>query len=340
MKKVLHLSHHYGCMKDHQYVCNELGLDLTNKLSIWNQIIERDHYVISKDYANAVWEAEKDYFNTFDYVITSDTAPLSRIFLQNINEFKGQLIVWVCNRFNYDMQGDSDYHSLFSQAVGMDNVRVIPYTEFERVWAKHFGVNIIEEVVRPIGYSIDAPLSEEEDLKLIGFGGDYGDELKGGDVLVSRYHNDTIFQDTVKLFDSYDLVADVCKYRGYSGLVELAKKYQVYFILPEQYSKLAAFEMMGIGLPVILPSEDFIFKLSRQSNYWFGSGLYKDTVSICEWYNEYFDKFAIYIDDFSEIPEAFNTVISHKEQICAIMAECSQAHKEKTLQQWRKIYNV
>jgi hypothetical protein len=340
MKKVLHLSHHYGCLKDHQYVCNELGLDLTNKLSIWNQIVERDHYVISKEYANSVWQKNKDYFNSFDFVITSDTAPLSRIFLENIQEFTGQLIIWICNRFNYDMTSDAEYHSLFDSATRMDNVRVIPYTEFERVWAKHFNIQIEEDVIRPIGYSIDTPLSNEECKELIGFGGDYGQELKGGDVLISRYHNDNLFQDSIKMFDSYGLVADVCKYQGYSGLIELSKKYSAYFILPEQYSKLAAFELMGIGLPVILPSEQFLFKLSRQPNYWFGSGLYQNTVQICEWYNEYFDKFAVYIDDFSEIPEAFRTVVSHREEICAIMLECSKTHKEKTLQQWRKIYNV
>ena len=48
MTKVLHLSHHYGCLKDHQYVCDKLGLDLTNKLSIWNDIIKRDVYRITK----------------------------------------------------------------------------------------------------------------------------------------------------------------------------------------------------------------------------------------------------------------------------------------------------
>lgn len=303
MTKVLHLSHHYGCMKDHQYVCDQLGLELTNKLSIWNQILERDHYAITKDYANSVWQQNKDYFNGFDYIITSDTAPLSRIFLENLDEFKGQLIVWVCNRFNYEMTQDKEYHTLINESARKDNVKVIPYTEFERTWAAACGVQITEEVIRPIGCSIDKPLSEDESQDLIGFGGDYGEELTGGDILVSRYHNDTLFQDTVKLFRSYGLSADSCKYKGYKGLVELATKYEAYFILPEQYSKLAAFEMMNIGLPVILPSEEFIMHLSRIPNYWFGSGLYKDTVGTCEWYNEYFDKFAVYVDDFSEIPE-------------------------------------
>ena len=108
--------------------------------------------------------------------------------------------------------------------------------------------------------------------------------------------------------EHYDLSADPCKYRGYKGLVKLAKKYEAYFILPEQYSKFAAFELMNIGLPVILPSEDFLFHLSSSNNYWFGSGLYKNTTDVCEWYNEYYDQFALYIDDFEEIPETFEIV--------------------------------
>ena len=114
MIKVLHLSHHYGCLKDHQYVCDKLGLDLTNKLSIWNDIIKRDVYCITQEIANSTWKEHKDYFNSFDFIITSDTAPLSRIFLENINEFKGQLIVWVCNRFNYEMHNDPAYHNLIN----------------------------------------------------------------------------------------------------------------------------------------------------------------------------------------------------------------------------------
>ena len=210
MTKVLHLSHHYGCLKDHQYVCDKLGLDLTNKLSIWNDIIKRDVYRITKEIADSTWKEHKDYFNSFDFIITSDTAPLSRIFLENLDEFEGQLIVWVCNRFNYEMHDDSAYHNLMSESVGKDNVKIIPYTKFESMWAEAYKVKLTEEVIRPIGVSIDKPLSEKEDLGLIGFGGDYGDELKGGDVLVSRYHNDTLWQDSVKMMEHYNLSADHC----------------------------------------------------------------------------------------------------------------------------------
>jgi len=340
MKNVLHLSHHYGCLKDHQYVCSELGLNLTSMFSVWDKVIPKNCYNVTKDIANKIWNDNKDYFNSYDYVIVSDTSPLSRIFLENISEFSGTLIVWVCNRFNYDMYGDNDYNQLFAKSIKYDNVIVIPYTEFERVWANHFGVEITEEVIRPIGLSIDSKLSDYDNQDIIGFDGNYEVKKSSGDVLVSRYHNDTLFQDSLKIFESYNLVSESCKYRGFAGLKELSKNYHCYFILPEQYSKLVAFELMNIQLPVILPSEDFLLHLAKMPNYWFGSGINKSTVHLCEWYNSYYDKFAIYIDDFSEIPSAFNTITEYKDQICGIMRECAETHKEKTLQQWRKIYNV
>lgn len=338
--KVLHLSHHYGCLKDHQYVCEKLNIEVETQFSIWNQIIPRDTYRITKDYANQVWKDNCDYFNSFDYIITSDTAPLSRIFLQNMEEMKPNLIVWVCNRFDYNMNGDNEYYSLIREAIKWDRVKIIPYTEFERIWATQFDINITEEVIRPIGITSNTLLTGETSDNMVGFGGDYEKITESGDILISRYHNDTLFQDSKKLFESYNLKATLCKYRGREELKNLGTLYNAFFILPEQYSKLVAFELMHFKIPVILPSENLILHLSRLPNYWFGSGLYKETVDVCEWYNEYYDKFAVYIDDFSEIPEAYQTVINHKDQICGIMEECSLLHQQKTLDQWRKIYNV
>lgn len=338
--KVLNISHHYGCIKDHQYVCEQLGIEFTSQLSIWNQLIPRDTYHISKEYANEVWNNNSDYFNSFDYIITADTAPLSRIFLQNIEQFNSKLIIWICNRFDYNMEGDSDYYSLFREATKCDKVKIIPYTEFERIWAKQYDIDITEEVIRPIGITSKSKLNGEEENNPIGFGGDYDTITESGDILFSRYHNDNLFQDSKKLFDSYSLKSTVCKYRGREELKKLSQMYNAFFILPEQYSKLVAFELMHLQIPVILPSEDFLLYLYRLPNYWFGSGLNKTTIQVCEWYNEYYDKFAVYIEDFSEIPEAYQTILEHKNEIRDIMKECSKSHQEKTLTQWRKVYNV
>jgi hypothetical protein len=270
--------------------------------------------------------------------MVSDTSPLSRIFLENISEFKGKLIIWICNRFNYNMTHDREYYDLFKKAISHDNVSVIPYTEFERLWAQRHGIHIHHDVIRPIGKSIDIPLSENEN-SLIGFGGDY--QLPdGGDILISRYHNDNIYQNSLELFSRNNIKADVAKYHGYFELQKLAQIYKAYFIIPEQYSKLVCFELMNLSLPVILPSEKLLLQLSTFPNFWFGSGLNPSTVHLCEWYNEYYDKFAIYINDYEDIRWAYETIDLNRQEICGIMQECSKQHEEKTLNQWRQIYNV
>ena len=101
--KVLHLSHHYGCLKDHQYICKELGLKLDSIFSLWNTVLPKGCFNMTEELANDIWNKNEKYFQSFDYITTSDTAPLSRIFLQNIDKFEGKLNIWISNRFNYNM---------------------------------------------------------------------------------------------------------------------------------------------------------------------------------------------------------------------------------------------
>jgi hypothetical protein len=335
--RVLHLSHHYGCLKDHQYVCDELGIELTNQFSLWNDILPKGSYVMTENLANQIWEKNQDYFNYFDFITTSDTAPLSRIILQNLDKFNGKLNVWICNRFNYEMYEDVNYHELIKKYIDHEKVKFIPYTEFEKVWANKFNIQFSNEVIRPIGLSIDKKLSEFDSD--IGFDGDYSCPKKPRDLLISRYHNDNIFQDSKSICKSFGLSSEIAKYRGYSGLEELKNLYSAYLIFPDQYSKLVTFELMNIGIPTIIPSEKFLLNLITRPNYWFGSGIIKETISLCEWYNEYYDKFALYIDDYSEIKDAVDTINLHKTEICGIMKTCSETHIQKTLDQWRSIYN-
>lgn len=336
--KALHLSHHYGCLKDHQYICNELGIDLESKYSRWGQVIPKDTYVITKDIANSIWFEHKDYFNTFDYIVTSDTSPLSRIFLENIDSLKPKIIIWVCNRFNYNMENDIEYHNLIRNYSNDSRVKIVPYTEFERYWLNRFDIQTQYETIRPIGLVNPDPINNSEEYN-VGLDGDYKFDDSAGDVLVSRYHNDNIFQNSKEKCESFGLVARHAKYRGAVELETLVKNYECFLMFPDAYSKFTAFELMQFQMPVILPSEDLFLKLSRQPNYFFSTGVVPETVKYCEWYNEYYEQFAVYFEDLEGIGDAVQMVKDNREQICDIMKTCSQQHKEKTLQQWKEIYD-
>jgi len=339
MKKVLHLSHHYGCLKDHQYICNELGLELTSNFSVWDTILPKGVFKITRKIANDIWNSNEDLFKSYDYITTSDTAPLSRIVLENIDKFDGILNIWVCNRFDFNMETDSKYTELIKKYSNHPQVNLIPYSEFERFWLGRKDIITNQETIRPIGLALQEPLIEGEDY-IIGFDGNYEFEETSGDVLVSRYHNDNIFQDSKSICESFGLKAQHAKYRGAQELNSLVSNYECFMIFPDAYSKLTAFELMQLQMPVILPTESLLIKLSRQPNYFFSTGVVPETVKYCEWYNEYYEQFAVYFEDLDGIGDAVQMVKDNKEQIRDIMNTCSQQHKEVTLNQWSKVYET
>ena len=69
----------------------------------------------------------------------------------------------VCNRFNYEMHNDPAYHNLINESVGKDNAKII--LQF-KPWAEAYKAKFIE-AVRPIGVSIDKPLSEKDLERLV-----------------------------------------------------------------------------------------------------------------------------------------------------------------------------
>ena len=105
MLKVLHISFHHGCQNDLEYIAQQLKFDLEFMTYSDDSVKGSDIYNITHDRALNNWNKNKDYYNSFDIIITSDTVPLSRIFLQN--NFKKKLIIWICNRFDYAHQPDA-----------------------------------------------------------------------------------------------------------------------------------------------------------------------------------------------------------------------------------------
>ena len=145
--KILHISHHVGCMRDHAYVYDQFKFEYT----FWK--FPKHVFNISKELANEFWNKKKDYFNTFDYIVTSDTAPLSRIFMENINELKPVVVVWICNRFDYSMENDNSFYNIFKNiSINYKHkFKIIPYSDFESIWCNSKGIINLLHTITPIG---------------------------------------------------------------------------------------------------------------------------------------------------------------------------------------------
>lgn len=321
--KILHLTYHSGCKTSIDYICDSLGLNVETQWANWN-------YNIGYARANQIWEEYKDYYNSFDCIITSDTAPLSRIFLQN--EFSKKLIIWVCNRFDYTDQAsndcgfpDPDFYELFKKASFSPNVHIVSYTKFEHEYAKKYrNVHWGEEVFRPCN---EIKNFSDDDF--------FPDGQKKSDVfLITRYHNDNYLLDLKAECDS----RGIPNFRGeYNGPGDLYGIKGIIHI-PYAWSNLALFENWSMGNVYLIPSKNFLLELSRNRNFFWSPPFDRDFIHSSEWYLPEHQDFFIYFDSFNHLKEVSGNKHLIQEKRNKVL-EFSKNHSKKSILQWKKILN-
>jgi len=333
-KKILHISHHIGCFKDQNYVLKQLGYDVVN-FKFYDKVFQ-----ITKNIADNFWNEKKDYLNSFDYILTSDTAPLSRIFLENQHEFKSKLIIWICNRFDYRMETEKKFYELFSEAEKNPNIKIIPYTHFEKIWCEYKGIKINQDTITPIGKTL--PEDEKNIPNIKYYCDEYGgkDELPEADVIVPIYYNDNIFFKMSEYLKNKNILV----YNGGYNSPNQLKKYKAFITMPDAFSKFLAFEMIHSKIPVILPSKKCLFKLSKQEPYFFniwGSGganfLQEEWIDWCEWYDPNLINCRLYYDSIEEIPEIIKNI--DKNQMDEHFNNGSKYLENRSLNKWKNFYN-
>lgn len=329
--KVLHISFHRGCQNDIEYVARKLGFELVfmeydDGISVGN-----DRYNVTHEKALSSWDRHKDYYNQFDAVITSDTAPISRIFLQN--NYQKKLIIWICNRFDYANQPavgfpDQEYYNLINDAKNRPNVAVIGYTPFENYYVNHIKkLSIGNECIKPIGkigniYQnwISTSISNKKNTFVIG-----------------PYHNDNIMINLKAKVES--LGAGVAVYNGrYDGPNDLAEFGGVIHI-PYAWSNLALFEGIQLQVPYFIPSLKFIKELIRQPklgcNFFWSPPFDAGLMELSEWYCKDFADAFIYFDSWEDLRNKLRStnLNHHRERLRRIGDE----HEKNMLGRWRKL---
>ncbi len=334
--RVLHLSFHAGCMQDFQEVARELQLDLTT----WNPLssYQSAHrflgsaaenpmavYNMTHERAEKIYHHNEKQFDSFDCIITSDTAPLSRIFLQN--GWQKPLIIWVCNRFNYCVGPDSEsgldaeYYDLFRAAMKMPNVRVVSYTPFEQYFAALYGVDIRGPIIKPVGTKkgvcersgIPERVHKKETMFLYPpFPGCKKEE-----------HAYIVSQCSSLGFELYS-----GKYNGPDDLNDF--KGVIYF--PYQASNLVFFENIQRGIVQFVPSERFIqeqIKAGAPLYYWYEP-------YYCEWYFGVHRDVIIYFDSWDDLREKIAT--TDYDAVRKKIQDFAQYHRKQMLQGWCEVF--
>ncbi len=328
--KLLHLGFHSGCINDFDDVGRELNIEVTNWIPLDQVHFQGRHlgnaiYNISRERGKEIWERHKDYFNQFDVIMTSDTARLSRIFLEN--GWTKPQIIWICNRFDYydpvpPLFGipDQDYYQTMREAISKSNVKIIAYTPYEIFYGHHRGVPFPHTCIKPVGHvprakaneyysAIPHTITKSETLFVyprLGNSVSYVEaELKK--VGVPAYHGD---------------------YKGPEDLVDF--KGVLYF--PYQRSNLALFENIQQGIVHFVPSHKFMQQ--------FGHGVRNvggGHLELCEWYMQENQDLFVYFDSWHDLKSKWKS-LNWAEKSAYIQKRAMQ-HRIEMLNRWKVVFS-
>ncbi len=315
MSRILHLTFHQGCLKAFEHVANIFRLELESWFIPTLKPLEFDGtssgnvlYNIDHDRAERIWNKHASFFNTFDIIITSDTAPLARIFLQN--SWSKPLIIWICNRFDYhdgtSKFPDPEYYELFKSATSKSNVKIIAYTDYEHYYCKSRGVITGGLTITPFfNNTISNPI------------------IKKKEFFLPPYHNETIFfPEKGKTLSPFLNEMGIPNYCGRYGKSEELCSFIGIIHLPYAWSNISLFENISLGIPYFIPSIKFFMKLLKIPNYFHQnsndinvgpfrglnveksraiSNVNVETIILSEWYKPERKEIFIYFDSWQDL---------------------------------------
>jgi hypothetical protein len=340
--KILHLGFQLGCIKDFEEVAQELGLDVTSWYILAHEIPKdffdgtlcgNEVYNLTTERARRVWHLHKDFFEEFDVIITSDTAPLMRIFLEN--GWKKPLVVWICNRFDYShypsttLFPDKAYYDLVRSTRSNPNVFLAPYSDFERLYAQARGVDVGTRVIRPVG-SLEKAMRDGSHQSSIPTSIDKKRTL----FLYPRFETD---QQSTFILDECRKTGVPVYHGVYNGPKDIIDfKGVIYF--PYQWSNIALFENIQRGIVHFVPRPSFIRRLAAQGHpirdmmQLIARGPYQ----YCEWYREEFKDIFVYFDSWEELKEKMENI--NYGAMRTKIKQQAQTLRKKTLDAWRQLF--
>lgn len=333
--KILHISFHKGCIDDLRGVSKALSLHLTSwfihekpRGFLDGKTSGNAVYNIGYERAKDIWEKHREYFDTFDVIITSDTAPLSRVFLQN--GWKKPLIIWICNHFDYyDGESldcdfpDKEYYDMFREAAQSPHVFMVANNPFEHLYAKNKGIDT-GDVTIPLcgaffqpkrGFNFSTVLNKSEKFFL------------------PSHYNETEFINLAQKCQELELPYHCGKdngpldLSGYKGIIHF----------PFSYTDYRFFENIVVGVPYFIPSKTFLKQLAHDGYY---SQIPMDDdlfTRYSEWYSPAHESIITYFDSWEDLKEKIDTI--NFDALKAAIKTHAEENKQVMFGRWNEIFN-
>lgn len=333
MLNVLHISFHKGCQNDIEYLAKILNFNLS--FMEYDDGVTKDgaKYNVTRESATRSWNKYKDFYNSFDCIITSDTAPISRVFLQN--NWTKKLIIWICNRFDYAHHPDAryvgfpdnEYFQLINDVKNRKNVHIIGYTPFENYYTNHIrNLSIGDAFIKPIG-KLGEVYKNFKSTEI---------QDKEKTFFIGPYHNDNIMMNLKQKVESLNIKVYNGKYDGPRDLAEFAGVIHI----PYAWSNLALFEAIQFGIPYFIPSLSFFRELIHSKNNignFFWSPPYIDSlVEISEWYCPENKDIFIFFNSWDDLQYKVNNTDFNKHK--QILKNFGEKHEKVNIEKWKELF--
>ena len=332
--KVVHLTCHTGCIRHINFVASELHWDVTHLNML--QLHSCKVYNMTRTRSMEYWKLYSDQLNQADVVICSDTAPLSRMILENLDDFNGHLLIWVCNRFNYAHHDksqneppkdapfpDQGWYDLITSASRnyAHKVRVVSYTKLERIYSTNLGVfwegPFSDTVLKPVGNKIQtAPEHSDLPQHIL--------KNKANYVFIPPYLNDEKLIN-FEYLDHHNIKYYRGRYRGPEDL----RGFKAILHIPYAPSNLALFENLTRGIVYYIPSQSFMKRLLEQHG-WFSGGV--SNFSTSEWYDPKMQHLFVYFDSWDDFRQKLDR--NAHEPLIAETQEWARRATQNSLCQW------
>lgn len=333
--KLLHLTFHLGCQLDIDYIFKNLGHEIesmkfndgvTDPNS--TPFVQTKMYEVTHERAQRCWEKYKDYFNTFDGIITSDTCPTSRTFLQN--NWPKLLIIWICNRFDYAIQPehiDPEFYQLMRSIPQRKNVYIFGNATIENIYAKQVkNVDVGNFIIKPLGKNRTSEFMYKT----------YSDDEP--DVFyVPPYQNETVL---LNLSDKLISLGIQNKCERFQEHISELLGYKGVVYIPYAWSTIVFFERLQLGLVAFIPTERFLIELFKKGKYWFQPPFninQPEMLKLSEWYTEDHRDLFVYFDSWDDLVIKVKTT-DYKAKTARIL-ELAKIHEVETMSRWASIIN-
>jgi hypothetical protein len=331
--KFLHLTFHKGCELEIEYAFTKLGHEVTTARfddgetePFGTEHVRSQIYEVTHDRAEKAWNKYKDYYNFFDAIITSDTCPVSRTFLQS--GWTKPLLIWICNRFDYAMGSedqDPEFYELLRDIANRPNVRIFGNAFIENLYSTQIkGVNVGDFIIKPIGKNNQSAAmvkTYRPDDPTVFY--------------IPPYHNETKL---MNLSEHLTALGIENKCERFTDHISELLAYKGSICIPYAWSTIVFFERLQLGIVTFIPTERFLIELFSEGNWWFQPPFniqHPETLVVSEWYCPEHKDLLVFFDSWIDLLGKINTT-NYAAKTKTIL-DFARKHEEESLKRWSMV---